>query len=252
MKHTASCLMASVAIGLLTACNAQPGTGDKASDSTKSDATTGATTAAGSPAAAKAEENVKGEFLPANAADEAEGTTRVSISAIPTTRAAFEQLRTQLGGRPEGVVALELMAYEMYRHNPDLGRECIALNNTESNVNCVVGRLHELLPAASTAEGREWKDDGYARPYLVMTFCEGASPENGYTPTLPYTFRIRHSRVKADEKSQMLHGTVMTYEVYSTGYDTPWREVQVVQPKGSEHYLVSNCPAIYTQCKEPE
>ena len=39
-------------------------------------------------------------------------------------------------------------------------------------------------------------------------------------------------------------------QVYSDGYDTPWRGIDVVLQKGDTYYRVSNCPSIYTQCKE--
>lgn len=249
MKYPATILLSTLLVGMAAACQTTPK--NESNDSTADAAKTAATATTSAPGAS-ADEGIKGEIVADNAADAADGAVRVSLSALPTTRAGFESLRQQLGREPQGAVALELVAYELYRHNPEVGRECIALNNTESNVNFVVSRLQELLPSASAQEGREWKDDGYARPYLVMTFFEGATPANGYTPTQPLTMRIRHSRVQPDQKSEMLHGTVMTYEVYSAGYDTPWREVQVVQPKGSEYFLVSNCPALYTQCKQPE
>lgn len=249
MKNPATLLLAALLVGGATACTTHPK--NEGNDSAADAATTAAATATAA-GAETADEGIKGEIVADSAADADDGAVRVTLSALPTTRAGFESLRQQLGREPQGAVALELAAYELYRHNPDLGRECIALNNTESNVNFVVSRLQELLPSASAQEGREWKDDYYARPYLVMTFFDGATPANGYTPSQPLTLRIRHSRVQPDQKSEMLHGTVMTYEVYSSGYDTPWREVQVVQPKGSEYFLVSNCPALYTQCKQPE
>ena len=48
----------------------------------------------------------------------------------------------------------------------------------------------------------------------------------------------------------MLKGYVIHLQLYSDGYDTPWRNVDVVKQKGDDYYRVSNCPAILTQCKE--
>ena len=55
---------------------------------------------------------------------------------------------------------------------------------------------------------------------------------------------------KKYQESQMLHGTVIYLLIDSKGWDTNWRGVEVVKPEGSKYYVISNCPAMYTQCKE--
>ena len=79
---------------------------------------------------------------------------------------------------------------------------------------------------------------------------QGAKPSSGYNPDKPYTIRLRKDPTKSDERSQMLKGYVIHLQLYSDGYDTPWRNVDVVKQKGDDYYRVSNCPAILTQCKE--
>ena len=164
-----------------------------------------------------------------------------SIEKIPATLEEFQTLQTELGTTPEGCIMLQLVAMEMYRRDRTVGLECLRLNNTDTNLSSVTSRLKEIF--------RE--NDSYARPYLVSSFFTGAKPSNGYNPEKPYTIQVRRNPVyPEDERSQMLKGYVKHMQVYSDGYDTPWRGVDVVLQKGDTYYRVSNCPSIYTQCKE--
>ena len=163
-----------------------------------------------------------------------------SIERIPATLEEFQSLQAELGTTPEGCVMLQLVAMEMYRRNRNIGEQCLQLNNTTTNFGTVKNRLNELF--------RE--NDDYARPYIVSAMFKGAKPSNGYNPQKPYTIQLRKDPTKGDERSQLLKGYVKHYQLYSDGYDTPWRGIDVVKQQGEEHYRVSNCPAILTQCKE--
>lgn len=167
--------------------------------------------------------------------------TECSIQSIPTTVKEFQTLQAELGTTPEGCIMLQLVAMEMYRRDKTVGLECLTLNNTGTNLSSVTNRLKEIF--------RE--NDSYARPYLVSSFFKGATPANGYNPEKPYTIQVRRNPAYPnDERSQALKGYVKHMQVYSDGYDTPWRAVDVVLQKGDTYYRVSNCPSIYTQCKE--
>jgi len=166
---------------------------------------------------------------------------KVSIEKIPTTVEEFQALQAELGTTPEGCIMLQLVAMEMYRRDKNVGTECLTLNNTSTNLSYVTSRLKEIF-----REG-----DTYARPYLVSSYFKGAKPSNGYNPEKPYTIQVRRNPAYPnDERSQSLKGYVKYMQVYSDGYDTPWRGIEVVQQKGDPYYRVSNCPSLYTQCKE--
>ena len=164
----------------------------------------------------------------------------VTIGAIPATEAEFDALQAQLGTSPEGCIALQLVAMQMFQNDPKLGAVCLRKNNTDTNYSSVESRLKELFRA----------NDSYARLHLVATFMKGATVGNGFNPTFPYAIKVRKAPNKPDQKSQLLKGYVKYYEVYSEGYDTHWRGIEVVQQKGDTYYKVSNCPALCTQCKE--
>lgn len=167
----------------------------------------------------------------------------VTFSAIPTTVSGFEKLRSQIGNTPQGAVALQLIAFEMYNQNTEVGTECVNMNNTDINQPSVLRRLHDIF-------GKGNPEDTYVRKHLVATYFDGATPENGFNPNKPYTVKVRTSNVRDYERAESLKGYVLYLEVYSNGYDTAWRGCEVVKQKGDEYYKVSNSPSMYVQCKE--
>ncbi|MBR5118987.1 MAG: hypothetical protein IK100_10135 [Muribaculaceae bacterium] len=167
-------------------------------------------------------------------------TTSVEFNAFPTNIAEWKHMQELLGDEPQGAAALQVMAFELYRNNRTDGEEALRLNNTSTNFNSTIARLHEMMGS----------DKNYARPYIAMAMLNGATPENGYTVEPPYSIKIKVDPNKKYQESQMLHGTVIYLLIYSKGWDTNWRGVEVVRPEGSNYFVVANCPAMYTQCKE--
>lgn len=165
----------------------------------------------------------------------------ITFDRFPTTLAEFKNLQSQLGQTPQGAVVLQLMAFHLYSLDHSAGEEAVTLNNIESNVPSVMRQIPDKLG------GTEYKDQ--LCPHLVATFLEGATPENGYNPTKPYTVRVRVSPVHSYQRSEMMQGYVLYLDVYSSGYDSSWRGCEVIKQKGSEVYQVSNSPSMYTQCK---
>lgn len=167
-------------------------------------------------------------------------SSRVTFTGIPATLEEFKQVRQILGKEPQGAVALQVMAFEMYRRNRAVGEQALSLNNTSTNYNSTVERLKEMMG----------KDKFYARPYLAAALMDGAKPTNAYTPIFPYCVKIRVNPASKYQESQFLGGTVIYLQIDSEGWDTNWRGVEVVRPEGEQFYVVSNCPAMYTQCKQ--
>jgi len=164
----------------------------------------------------------------------------VTFDEFPATIEQWQEMQKKLGGEPQGAVALQVMAFELYRNNRADGEKALKLNNTATNYNSTVGRLREIMG----------KDQYYARPYIAWAMLRGATPENGYTVRPPYVIDIKVDPNKKYQESQLLKGTVIYLLLDSKGWDTNWRGVEVVKPAGSDYFVVSNCPAMYTQCKE--
>ena len=167
--------------------------------------------------------------------------TSVSFSAIPTTIDQFKALQQQVGIEPQGALALQVLAFEMYRRDAKLGEEALRLNNTQVNVQATQLQLKEMMNV---------KDAFYSRPYIAAALMKGASSANGYQPDKPYTIEMRVDPAKKYQESQLLGGTVIYLQINSKGWDTNWRGAEVVKPNGSDYYVVSNCPALYSQCKQ--
>lgn len=167
-------------------------------------------------------------------------SSSVIFTSFPATLDEFKQAREQLGREPQGAVALQVMAFELYRRDREAGQAALQLVNTATNYNSTIYQLKEMMG----------KDAYYSRPYLAAALLQGATPDNAYTPSSPYTVKVRVSPTSRYQESQLLRGTVIYLQIDSQGWDTSWRGVEVVKPEGQDYYVVSNCPAMYTQCKQ--
>ena len=170
-------------------------------------------------------------------------TGTVTFSRFPATVKEFKEVRKQIGGEPQGAVALQLMAYEMYRHNKKAGEECIRLNTTTSNVSMALSRFNELFG----------KDRNYQRPYQIAAFLKGATPENGYSPTKPYTVEVRVAQFATHQYSSIFQTTVLYLEVLTQGKDRGAEPISVLktlkpeEPSEGEYFIVFACSGIYSQ-----
>ena len=167
-------------------------------------------------------------------------TASVSIDRMPATLAEFTNLQDQVAKTPEGAVMMVLVAMEMYNRDRALGKQCVEMANVSGNYYSIINRLPDVFIP----------EEQGGRPYQVAAFFDGAKPENGYNPKSPYTINVRTSKVRSYEKVQSLKGYVLYLEVFSEGFDTNWRGVEVIKQKGSSVYKVNNCPSLYTRCKE--
>lgn len=165
-------------------------------------------------------------------------TSTVSFSRIPETLEEFLELQKDLGVEPQGALALQVIAFEMYRRDKTVGAEAMRANNTPTNFNDCMRQLPQKLG----------KDPSYAQPYIVAALMLGASPANGYQPRKPYTISVRVNPAVEYKESQLLGGTVLFLQINSQGWSQNWRGAEVVKPYDSDYYLVSNCPAFYVGC----
>ena len=163
----------------------------------------------------------------------------VTFSSMPQDYESFVAAQEALATEPQGVVALQLMGMELYRRDPVLGEKCLALVNTETNMPGMLRIIKEMFMDSEMKKG-----------YIIASYMDGATPDNGYNPKTPYQIQVRVNPASRYQESDFLRGYVLYLQVKSTGYDTQWRGVEVVRLKGEKYYRVSNCPAMYTKCKE--
>ena len=169
----------------------------------------------------------------------------VSFNRFPATVAEFQKVRDRIGGEPHGAVALQVMAYEMYRRNADIGTECIKLNNTTNNVNLAVSRLKELFG----------NDVNYARPYQMAAYLKDATWDNGYSPSKPYTVEVEVSKVHNYQYSNDYQNTVIYLNILTQGKPSGYDSVEVLktskpgEPSEGNYFIVLNCPGLYSQVR---
>ncbi|MCL2511341.1 MAG: hypothetical protein FWF09_04760 [Bacteroidales bacterium] len=167
----------------------------------------------------------------------------VTFNRFPATVAEFKQVREQIGGEPHGAVALQLMAYEMYRRNKTTGNECVRLNSVLNNVDLPIRRMNELFHG---------NDAYYARPYQIAAFLNDATPDNGYNPSKPYTVEVRVNKGLPYRYSQEYQTDVLYLEVLTKGKSTGAEGVQVLkthkpgEPSNGKYFTVFSCGGLFS------
>ena len=145
----------------------------------------------------------------------------VTFNRIPATVEEFKMVRDQIGKEPHGTIALQVMAFEMFRRDRTIGEECIRLNNVISNAGDCIRRLKELFGG----------DGGYNRPYQAAAYLKGASPANGYNPTKPYTVEVSVDLGLPYEKSTFYQATIVRLRIKCQGRSQGYDQVAVVKTK---------------------
>ncbi|MCL2727552.1 MAG: hypothetical protein FWD56_04125 [Bacteroidales bacterium] len=172
-------------------------------------------------------------------------TGTVTFSRFPASVAEWKQAREQIGGEPHGAAALQLMASEMYRRNRNIGRECIELNNTTTNVTTCITRVNDIYGTSSP------------RPYQMAAFLKGASPDNGYNPPKPYTIEMRVAAGRPYTDFTDYQALLITIEVISNGHNSGSVPVSVLKTQrpgqpgdNGKFFIVSECSTLYVRCQE--
>lgn len=142
-------------------------------------------------------------------------TETVTFTAFPATVAQFALLRERLlGERLGGTVALELMAFEMFRRDRTVGEPCLDLINYSTSL----VSLKNILSQRFTKRRDTPSDDPYVQPYFVAAMLEGASIENNYQPAEPYSITVSWQDWAPREK---LSGVMMFGDIYNVLIDVP-------------------------------
>ena len=171
---------------------------------------------------------------------------KVTFNRFPASVEEFKEVREKIGGEPHGAIALQLMAYEMYRRDRTIGEECIRLNNTTTNIQQPLRRLNELF-------NDNFPD--YARPYQIAAFLKGASPKNGYNPTKPYTIEIRVNPAIKYQESSIYQTNVLYLQVFTQGRKSGFVGASVLktykpnEPSEGKYFIVSSCGDFYFQAE---
>ena len=174
-------------------------------------------------------------------------TATVSFSNIPSGYTEFEAVYNGLLGKSiEGAAAMIPMAFEIYARNASTGEKCLnLLCNSSATVSGIVRTLKTKIVASQYAP----ENDLYIQRFLPAALLKGATPDNAYSPSTPYTVEMGPSVNKPQEVTISGNGTDYFLYIFGKGWDTEQRGVEIFLEKGATLYKVFNCPSTYTQCK---
>ena len=170
----------------------------------------------------------------------------VSFNRFPASVKEFNEVREIIGYEPHGAVALQIMAYEMYRRNKEIGLECIKLNNTTNNITSATSRLDELFG----------NDANYARPYQMAAYLKGATWDNGYKPDKPYTVEIEVNQATPYQYTETYQSDMLFLDILTQGKPSGRDVVWVIkthrpgEPSEGKYFIVNNCPNLYSQVRQ--
>ena len=176
---------------------------------------------------------------------------KVTFTNVPSDLDEFSTVYEQLLGKtPYGIAAMLPMAFEMWGRNHDEGEQCIEMI---TGFTCF-REIMRQLPAHMEMSKHSPVDDPYVQRCLPAAVLEGATKENGYNPTEPYTVNMTIGREETwGEESEMLQGEVYQLNILSgNAWSTQQRSVSVMLPwKGPQLYKVNSCPSLYVNIFVP-
>jgi D-methionine transport system substrate-binding protein len=169
----------------------------------------------------------------------------VSFNRFPATVPEFKQVRDQIGGEPHGAIALQVMAYELFRRDRVRGEECIRLNNVLTNVTTPLSQLKQLFS----------NDANYARPYQMAAYLKGATWDNGYKPDKPYTVEVEvNNGVPYEEssifQSKVLHLKILTQGKPSSDMVSVLKTIKPGEPGEGKYFIVFGSGPMFSQVRE--
>jgi D-methionine transport system substrate-binding protein len=170
----------------------------------------------------------------------------VTWTHFPNDVAELREAQRQIGNTLGGAVALQLMAFEIYRHDRREGEEAIRLVNYKSNVQSVLSVISQRYSRSEHSP----EEDLYVQPYIVASFLKGATTANRYTPDEPYSITVYWdaSRQVEEASPYVGGGHLCRVHVMNANYGTPQRSVQVIKTTPEACFLIQNSPSLYTQC----
>ena len=180
------------------------------------------------------------------------GTTgKVTFTNVPSDLQEFSVVYEQfLGKTPYGMAAMLPMAFEMWGRNHEEGEKCIEMI---TGFTCY-REIMRQLPAHMELSKYSPENDPYVQRCLPAAVLDGATKENGYNPTEPYTVKMTIGREETwGEESELLQANV--YQLYilsGNAWSTPQRTVAVMKPwRGDKLFKVNSCPSLYVNIFVP-
>ena len=154
---------------------------------------------------------------------------KITFSQIPKTLEQFLSLPQSAMSTPYDTAALSVLALSVYPENKEL-----ALKMLEA--------LRGPRPL-SNMDKQFIADRFRGKEYLMRSYFDGSSPENDYTPSVPYTVTVSENQYSYQE-----NGFAKLF-VACSGADSP-RPVQLRKAKDGKWYLWEQF--LLTGIRQPE
>ena len=155
----------------------------------------------------------------------------ITFSALPTTLGEFQALPQLDLTNPENTCALFIAALSLYVKDRNAGIEAVNM-------------LRGPRPM-SPFEVQFLRDRLIDKPYLPLSYFNGATVENNYTPAVPYTLTFT-----ADPRPQDMEDGYMRLYVRSAGADSP-RAITLRRKKSGNEWFLWEYPAIVMGIRVP-
>lgn len=127
---------------------------------------------------------------------------KVTVEKIPQSLEEFKRMDTMDFTHPENVCMMFLCALNLYIKNPEEGIEALNLMRGPRPMN---GYDVQFL-----------KDRLRGKNYLATAYFEGAEPENGYTPDVPYSLEVMPT-----PRPQDVEPGYAKFFIHTAGADSP-------------------------------
>ena len=136
----------------------------------------------------------------------------VKFSNIPSGYKEFEVVYKEfLGKHINGIIALQIMALEIYNRDRADGTKCFMLINQASDEKTILERVGHRYDNVNPAENQ---------PYLAACFLQGANRKNFFAPTEPYTIKFQADPDGKKETSLTGRGDVFYVDVIAEGFES--------------------------------
>jgi len=143
---------------------------------------------------------------------------RVTLQTLPKTPEELKAMPEAALKKPEETAALTVAALCAYPQDPEA---CCAMLDFLRGPRPLSGMEKQFL--------RDRFLDG--RDYIPRSYFEGATPENGYTPNVPYTVEL------SDSAAQFAESGYKRFDVRSGGADSPRQITLRLKPSTGEWFL---------------
>lgn len=127
-------------------------------------------------------------------------STQVKISSIPSSAEAFIQMRDQVATTPEGGAAMFIVALMGFSQSESLGMQFLTLALDQRNVGS--GNAYQgFAPSSSIMYHVNRLNRQNVWSYTGFAYVSGATADNDYRVSAPYTIVTSRNKYSGDESS---------------------------------------------------